>query len=445
MLSPTNRARIRTTDVLLFDEISMCNGHLFDVLECMVTIIRCYDASRVQAIKSQAPIVNESVGGSRLGNLGISNATVSSHMLKMRWEDRAHGGLGDLPPWGGMQMIVVGDFFQLSPVPACRANGQTGELEYNNIVGKHSTYAFQSRSWSKSDFRSVVLTKVHRQRESQDGLLLGLLNAMRKGEKPLTPLHSAAISALRAPLRPDVEGIVPTQISLSKAVARETNIEELAKLPGEEVRFKAKDTVDLDPYYKERLVHKYSLEKIAHLPQIWMVHLPLLKSELRQLQSRKKALIEAGQYTDLKAVDGHIDALVTKIADLEADLETTTKNYYEMRPDNVSSWLNEAHINYATELTEFYYKKLTRFAKQLQCDYNKLQSHAQERFFNLDCNIEESVTLKEKSQVMLLFNLDIPNGLANGSRGIVEGFVRLEEYLVFVKAVKERRDQSSHF
>ena len=37
------RKKIRNTDVLLFDEVSMCDGHLFDVLECMVTILRHYD------------------------------------------------------------------------------------------------------------------------------------------------------------------------------------------------------------------------------------------------------------------------------------------------------------------------------------------------------------------------------------------------------------------
>ncbi len=469
MWSSTNQARIRNTDVLLFDEISMCNGHLFDVLECMVAIIRCYDASRVQTIKRQAPVVNESIGGPRLGNLGISNATVSSYMLKKRWEDRASGGLGDLPPWGGMQIIVVGDFFQLPPVAygaankfsrsggrnALLENDQMCDLDYNNIVGKNPTYAFQSRSWSKCDFRSIVLTKVHRQSESEDGLLLlGLLNAMRKGEKPLTPLHSAAIRALTAPLRPHSEGILPTLITPLRKKARETNIDELAKLPGRQVHFKAKDTVDLDRYYKEKLVQKYSLEKVVHLPQIWTAVEEIdspkqhqaATSELRQLELRKKALIETRQYTDIGAVDGRIDALKTSLAELEA----TTKKYYELRPDNVSSWLHQAQVTGTfppamrqTEETEIYCR-LTRFKEQLQRDYEKLKIHAREQFFNKDCNVEEHLTLKEKSQVLLLYNLDIPNRLANGSRGIVEGFVRLEEYLVFVRAAKDRRDRNSY-
>ena len=57
MMNKETRKKIHNTDVLLFDEISMADGHLFDVLECMVTIIRNYDdiKDRVKIIKSEAP------------------------------------------------------------------------------------------------------------------------------------------------------------------------------------------------------------------------------------------------------------------------------------------------------------------------------------------------------------------------------------------------------
>lgn len=32
-------------------------------------------------------------------------------------------------------------------------------------------------------------------------------------------------------------------------------------------------------------------------------------------------------------------------------------------------------------------------------------------------------------QVLLVYNIDVPGGLANGTRGVVEGFVSIRDYL----------------
>ena len=285
MMGKETRKKIQSTDVLLFDEISMCDGHFFDVLECMVAIIRCHDdglGERVKAIKRHAPVMNENMGGSQYNEQdGSLSSIMSSFILKMRWEDPVRGGLGDLPPWGGMQIITVGDFFQLPPVPN-RARGAVNgdnrqyllendelyEINYNNQVGTMGTNAFQSRSWSKSNFRTIELTKMHRQSDSDDEFLK-LFNAMREGIKPLNPMHLVAIDAIKAPIRGNLEGIVPTQLHSKNSHVTAINMSELDKLVGEPFRFKANDGVKFDDHYKKKVVKKYSLEKIAHLPQVW--------------------------------------------------------------------------------------------------------------------------------------------------------------------------------
>eukprot|EP00571_Detonula_confervacea_P016008 CAMPEP_0172307818 /NCGR_PEP_ID=MMETSP1058-20130122/8592_1 /TAXON_ID=83371 /ORGANISM="Detonula confervacea, Strain CCMP 353" /LENGTH=915 /DNA_ID=CAMNT_0013020093 /DNA_START=200 /DNA_END=2948 /DNA_ORIENTATION=+ len=458
MMGKENCKKIRGTDVLLFDEISMCSGHFFDVLECMVSIIRCYDdkmKDRVKAIKSEAPIMNENMGGSYSDDQDKEGSIMSAYMLKMRWEDPARGGLGDLPPWGGMQIIVVGDFFQLPPVPNrghhkgsgrhhLLENNELHETEYNNIVGSMGTYAFQSRSWSKSNFCTIELTKIHRQNDSDDGLMQ-LLNAMREGEKRLTTVHSSAIKAITAPIRANSEGIVPTQLHSKNADVREINMAELNKLGGEPVSFKAHDTVEFHGHYKEKLVKKYFLMKIAHLPQIWssvqgIIYPPRLqdaKSELQKSNTKKEELIEARKYAEIKEVDDQIDALKLEIL----DIETAKKKNNELSLESVSKWLKDAGVE--GEPVDFYFDQLTRFEKQLRSDYEKFNIHATERFFSKECRVDEDFALKEKSQVMLLYNLDILSKLANGTRGVIEGFVQTKEYRDLIKAIMDKRDKNN--
>ena len=250
MLSKENRKRIASTDALLFDEISMCSGHLFDVLECMITIIRYYDEIRdkVNELKNEAPN-SENEGGGR-GHRPLCSA----HMLEMRWKDEV---LRNLPPWGGMQIICVGDFFQLPPVPnrergagKIAENEELRELDYNSIVGLMGTYAFQSEAWWRTNFVTIELTEIHRQKDID---LLNLLNDLREGKKPLSK-HGATIQALKAPLKLNQEGIIPTELHPKNAEVDRVNKVELDRLNGQEAYFAGKDSVEFDEHYKTKLV-----------------------------------------------------------------------------------------------------------------------------------------------------------------------------------------------
>jgi len=68
-------------------------------------------------------------------------------------------------PWGGCQIIVVGDFCQLAPV-------QTDKT-------KDYDWAFKTKAWADSQFTNIILDRIYRQTEVN---LISALCAVRIGE-----------------------------------------------------------------------------------------------------------------------------------------------------------------------------------------------------------------------------------------------------------------------
>jgi hypothetical protein len=103
--------RVRKAKVLVIDEISMLDGRILDGIEAILRTIR------------------------QSGE-----------------------------PFGGLQIILVGDFFQLPPIAG---------------RGEMSRFAFESSAWERAKFLIAYLTEQHRQ---EDELLLGLLSSIRKND-----------------------------------------------------------------------------------------------------------------------------------------------------------------------------------------------------------------------------------------------------------------------
>ena len=85
--------------------------------------------------------------------------------------------VGNDRPFGGIQIIGVGDFCQLPPVIK---NQRVREFISNNFGG---IYAFETPIWKKAEFTAIVLHHIHRQ---TDRRLEKILDAIRSGE-PLEP------------------------------------------------------------------------------------------------------------------------------------------------------------------------------------------------------------------------------------------------------------------
>lgn len=109
--------------------------------------------------------------------------------------------------FGGMQVILVGDFFQLPPIAG---------------RGEMSRFAFESRAWDSAKFLTCYLTEQHRQ---EDELLLGLLSAMRKND--VDESHYTLLSEQTEIGYPDIE---PTKLYTHNSDVESMNTARLREL-----------------------------------------------------------------------------------------------------------------------------------------------------------------------------------------------------------------------
>ncbi len=130
----------------------------------------------------------------------------------------AHYILNCEDPFGGMQIVLCGDFFQLPPVSSGFSNNET-------------RFAFEADTWENSDFHVCYLHEQHRQGNDP---LLTILNDIRSGtagEHTKVPL--------RTRYKKEPEGATKaTQLYSRNINVDAINSHELANLQGQEKIFK---------------------------------------------------------------------------------------------------------------------------------------------------------------------------------------------------------------
>lgn len=149
--------RIKTTQVLIIDEISMLDGFMLSAVDAVCKAVR------------------------------------------NSWE-----------PFGGLQIIFVGDFFQLPPVAR---------------DGDEVMFSFASRAWREAAPTVCYLSEQHRQEDQE---FLAILSAVRLGE--VSAEHRQTLLSRKS----KVEGEITKLFSHNADVDR-INAGELAKLPGQAV------------------------------------------------------------------------------------------------------------------------------------------------------------------------------------------------------------------
>ncbi|XP_063041757.1 ATP-dependent DNA helicase PIF1 [Engraulis encrasicolus] len=126
-------------------------------------------------------------------------------------------------PFGGIQLIVCGDFLQLPPV--CKGK-------------EKPTFCFQARSWRKCMHVNMELMEVRRQ---TDNAFISLLQAVRLGR--VTSDITAKL-ILTASHSIEKDGILATRLCTHKDDVELTNVNKLQQLPGAVRQY---DAVDSNP------------------------------------------------------------------------------------------------------------------------------------------------------------------------------------------------------
>lgn len=131
-------------------------------------------------------------------------------------------------PFGGVQLLMIGDLQQLAPV--------VKEEEWL-MLGKHydTPYFFSSTALKGTEYCTIELQKVYRQ---SDGRFLELLNSIRENR-----MTSGTLPALNSRYIPDFhpkkeDGYI--RLVTHNNTARQINASELALLPGQPFTFNAR-------------------------------------------------------------------------------------------------------------------------------------------------------------------------------------------------------------
>jgi len=146
----------------------------------------------------------------------------------------------DKKPFGGMQMIVCGDFFQLPPIP-------------HRESGKPTGFAFTAEAWKQAEFATCYLETQHRQTDDQ---YLELLSDIRKSN-----ITESVLSTLFSRHGKSVDRVMkPTRLYTHNIDVDALNAEELDALPAESKRYEMKTIGD------EKLVQ--NLKKYCLVPEM---------------------------------------------------------------------------------------------------------------------------------------------------------------------------------
>ena len=200
-MKPFFKKRWVELDTLIIDEVSMLSPELFDKLEEVARILR---------------------------------RKIPKRMLKKSEEKE--------PPFGGMQIILTGDFLQLPVVQS-------------------DNFCFEARSWKNCVTHTVNLTEIMRQTDNE---FQEVLNDLRYGnvtERAVSLLNSRTNVKLE-----NKDGIKPTKIFTTNYSVDNLNFQELEKLEDPDI-FQYDIEVKLEGFHKDYIEKIEKIKKNCIAPE----------------------------------------------------------------------------------------------------------------------------------------------------------------------------------
>jgi len=130
-------------------------------------------------------------------------------------------------PFGGVQILAIGDLFQLSPVIR-------EEVWYTLRPYYANPYFFEAKSWKELGALTIELQKVYRQKNEQ---FLEILNRIRSGSMTQEDLKCLNQRQLKEKEAKTVKDTIV--LTTHNYTARQINRDRMRELPGKSFRYKA--------------------------------------------------------------------------------------------------------------------------------------------------------------------------------------------------------------
>ena len=240
VLAPTGVAAINTggSTIHSFFQLPLC-PYLPDVKELITEYqmperYRSLRKERVKIIRTLDLLIIDEISMVRADLLDAVDMT----LRKYRHNDK---------PFGGVQLLMIGDAQQLSPVV------KDSERQYMSQVYQ-SPYFFHSKALSRLQYVTIELQKVHRQKDAE---FLDILNAVREDRMTAQLLRKINERVGVPPVRQE-DGTEPIRLTTHNVRADEVNSRKLAELPDDPSLF----TAQIEGDFPE---HSYPADEVLEL------------------------------------------------------------------------------------------------------------------------------------------------------------------------------------